>query len=436
MYDYIIVGGGITGLELGALLAHDGNKVILLEQTKEVGGRALLLKKDGYTVDYGVHLIRFGPKSAISRICRYLGQEVKYADLGKSYLKDEDGEVKVFPTSPGGFLTSKMFTFSERWKLIKLMTRLRRQNFADIKSVSVEEWMDKEGIRGGMRRYFTLVSASMMVCPFIEKSSIGEMLINIQKVLQTGISVMYPLGGWQPLFDLYLRKIKEKGEVRVKAKVDRIVIEDGKAVGVKVGEDLIKGNAVITCIPCQKLFQAILAEEDFPEDYVKMCKNQGPTSGVVLDYGIKQKISKDSGLWYMWRPISFGIFTSNLYKELAPEGKQILTWLYPTPREDMEETSVAKKREEEVEKALFELFPELERNIEWRRVLHLTTVDGAEVNIHQTSEKRPGLKVPGVDGFFLVGDSTGAPGAGGDIGHESVLGCYTAITGKEVGKNR
>ncbi len=434
MYDYIIVGGGITGLELGALLAHDGNRVLLLEQTKEVGGRARLMKKDGYTIDYGIHLIRFGPKSAISRICQHLGRAVKYVDLGKSYVKDEGGKIKVFPTDPGGFLTSRMFTFSERWKLIKLMARLRRQSFADLNSVSVKDWMDREGIRGGMRRYFTLVSASMMVCPFIEQSSSGEMLTNMQKVLQTGRSVMYPLGGWEPLFELFLGKIKEKGEVRVNAKVDRVVIENSQAVGIKVGEDLIKGNAVITCIPCQKLFPAILAEEDLPEDYVRMCKDQRPTSGVVLDYGLKQQISKESGLWYMWSPISFGIFTSNLCPELAPDGKQILTWLYPTPREDMENTTVAKKREEEVEGALFELFPELESNIEWRRALHLTMVDGTEVNIHQTREKRPGSKVPGVEGLFLVGDSTGAPGAGGDIGHESVLGCYTAITGREAGK--
>ncbi|UCD85132.1 MAG: NAD(P)/FAD-dependent oxidoreductase, partial [Deltaproteobacteria bacterium] len=432
MYDYIIVGGGITGLELGALLAHDGNKVLLLEQTKEVGGRALLQKRDGYTVEYGIHLIRFGPKSAISRICRHLGHEVKYADLGKSYLKDEDGKVKVFPTSPGGFLTSKMFTLSERLKLIKLMTRLRRESFADLKSVSVKEWMDREGIRGGMRRYFTLVSASMMVCPFIEKSSIGEMLTNMQKVLQTGRSVMYPLGGWEPLFNLFLEKIKEKGEVRVKTKVDRIVIEEGKAVGVKVGEELIRGKAVITCVPCQKLFPAILSEEDFPDDYVRMCKSQRPTSGVVLDYGIKRKITGDSGLWYMWNPISFGIFTSNLCPELVPEGKQLLTWIYPTPREDMEDSSVAKNREEELERALFELFPELEKNIEWRRALHLTMVDGVEVNIHQTSDKRPGFKVPGVESLFLLGDSTSAPGAGGDVGHESALECYKTITGREV----
>ncbi|NLZ28742.1 MAG: NAD(P)-binding protein, partial [Firmicutes bacterium] len=57
MFDTIIVGGGITGLQLGALLSHDGEKVLILDRGSRTGGRAVVQKRKGFIVDYGVHLI-------------------------------------------------------------------------------------------------------------------------------------------------------------------------------------------------------------------------------------------------------------------------------------------------------------------------------------------------------------------------------------------
>ena len=42
------------------------------------------------------------------------------------------------------------------------------------------------------------------------------------------------------------------------------------------------------------------------------------TAGVVIDYGLKRKVSQDDGLWYLWEPMSFGNFTSNLRPDTAP----------------------------------------------------------------------------------------------------------------------
>jgi hypothetical protein len=42
------------------------------------------------------------------------------------------------------------------------------------------------------------------------------------------------------------------------------------------------------------------------------------------------------------------------------------------------------------------------------------------------------VRVPGLEGVYLVGDSVAAPGAGGDVGNESVLIAYRAITGKDL----
>ena len=306
------------------------------------------------------------------------------------------------------------------------MGRIRRGTEGqELLEETVANWMDDNMITGGLRRYFHMVSASMMVCPFIERTSVGEMLINMQKVLLGGISVMYPKGGWQPLIDLFSEKIKENGEIRLKTTVTKLEVSKGKIKGVYAGDEFIPAKKVVLSLPSLSL--PGLLPENTSSTYIDKCKNNRPTAGIVIDYCLKKKISDINGLCYLYNPMSFGMFTSNLEPSLAPEGKQILTWLQPVPESKIKDSPWAKKRAEELEKALFALFPTLKDNIEWKRVLYLPVVDGTEVNINQIESKRPSAVVPGLKGLFLVGDSIAAPGAGGDVGHESVHVTYEKI---------
>ena len=55
-FDVVVVGSGIGGLCCGALLAHYGKKVCLLESHEHVGGCAHGFKRGGYTLDSGPSL--------------------------------------------------------------------------------------------------------------------------------------------------------------------------------------------------------------------------------------------------------------------------------------------------------------------------------------------------------------------------------------------
>lgn len=430
MYDTIVVGGGITGLQLGALLANDGENVLVLEKSSHLGGRAAIVKKEGYTLDYGIHVVRFGPKSALAETCRRLGREVEFIPLGSSYVKDHDGVIKLFPTGPKAFLTSKLFTFSERLKILRWMIKLRKADHSALVNTSVAQWMHDHNFSGGLRRYFHMVSASMLVCPFIEKASAGELLINMQKVLQVGISVMYPRGGWEPLFDLFSEKIRANGEVRTGAAVEKLAVEGETITGVFVKGELLPARKVVLSLPALELDQLLVGVADDP--FINLCRSTRPTAGIVLEYGIKEPVSAIAGLVYLYEPMSFGMFTSNLEPSLAPLGKQLLTWLQPLPEAIFGDKEALKAREQELEQALFDFFPGLAEKQEWRRVMHLPVMGGVEVNTSQTADRRPSFRVPGLQNLFLVGDSTASPGAGGDIGHESVHLSYNTIKAASV----
>jgi phytoene dehydrogenase-like protein len=432
MPEVIIVGGGICGLQLGALLSAEGKEVLVLEKQGRVGGRAFLWEKDGFSVDNGVHLIRFGEKSAMAQVFRRLGAPLSFAELGQSYVAFPDGRVFDFPTTPVGFITTKLMGVTERLKTLGIMVKLRKEDPREYYHSSVKDWMDHMNFSEGVRRYLHLVTASMQVCPFLERASAGELMENMKAVLEKRRSAMYPVQGWGYIYDTLLGAIRRKGEVRAGAKVKRVVIEGGRARGVELenGERLTAERVVVN-LPVQQLFE-VVDETATPADFAAKCKQLTPTAGVVLDYGLKERVSNDTGLWYLWEPMSFGVFTSNLRPEVAPPGKQLLTWFLPANVADMADPARAGKLEHELEAAIFRVFPGLEAAIQWRRAMHLTVVDGVEVNTRQHRLLRPGYRVPGVDGLFLVGDSLCAPGAGGDVGHEAVLGCYQEMMGKKV----
>ena len=432
MFDYIIVGGGINGLQIAALLVHRGSKVAVFEKNSRLGGRAFVLERDGFKIDNGLHLIRFGPESAIASTFRKMGHKVKFLNLGTSYLY-RSGKRYIFPTGPSDFINTRMLSVSEKLKGVPLLVSLRKikDQWIDILHVPVEKWLDAREIKSGLRTYFELVASSMLVCPFMDKASTGELLFNMGKVLKSGKSVMYPLGGWKPLLDFLVNKIRENGEVATSTKVNSVGIEKGEAKGVILEDgSFIAGKNVIINIPVQYIWE-ILEEKLFPEEYVKRAKNLVPTSGIAVDITLKKRVSKEKGLIYFDTPIAFGMFTSNIDPSIAPKGKQLLTFFYPTLLDDMKDQ---KKREEKRKEILDKIFStwDIETNIEWKRVSYLEMVDGAQINIDQTRELRPGYSLPGMKNLFLVGDSVGAPGAGGDVGHESVHGLYRLLTGEEI----
>jgi phytoene dehydrogenase-like protein len=433
MSSTIIVGAGINGLLLGALLAHDGETVTIFEKNKFPGGRALLYERDGFVMDYGVHLTRFGPESALAKIMKRIGNEVQFRKLGASYLIDKNGKKVLFPTSPGGIVKSEMFTFYEKLRLFGLLLKIKKGAFNEgYMDVSLRDWMIRNNVTGGMRRYLELLSASVMVCPFFEKTSAGEMFRNLHRVFVTGHSAEYLAGGWKPVYAALIREIEKSGAIRYGVAVESVITSNGRAAGVRTtGGRRFDADRVVINLPAQEIF-SILPEGSFSPSYVKMCKQLVPTSGIFFDIALDKRIGEYDGLLYTYSPMTYGMLTSNLAGGLAPEGGQILTMLYPTTMEDVRDGALRIERKDELWAAIKKYFPDIEQHILWMRQSSLRMVDGAQVNTTQTGDNRPGPSVPGIAKLFLVGDTVAGPGAGGDIGNESVLTAYAAMTGAPV----
>lgn len=89
-YDTIIIGSGMGSLSTAAILAKEGQKVLILERHYTAGGFTHIFKRRGYEWDVGIHYIGEvqRPNSAVKKLFDYISnKELLWADMGDVYDK-------------------------------------------------------------------------------------------------------------------------------------------------------------------------------------------------------------------------------------------------------------------------------------------------------------------------------------------------------------
>ena len=87
-YDTIIIGSGMSGLTTAAILAKEGQKVLVLERHYTPGGFTHIFKRKGFEWDVGIHYIGNvqSDDSILRKIFDYVSNhQLKWADMGTVY---------------------------------------------------------------------------------------------------------------------------------------------------------------------------------------------------------------------------------------------------------------------------------------------------------------------------------------------------------------
>lgn len=109
--EVAIIGAGVGGLFLGAILATEGFKVTIFEKNSTIGGGLQSFRRFGEVFDTGMHIIGgMRPGENIYRICQYLGinNEVRIMDTDKDCSAvlyfGEDRKVYEIPSGRRNFI--------------------------------------------------------------------------------------------------------------------------------------------------------------------------------------------------------------------------------------------------------------------------------------------------------------------------------------------
>ena len=194
--DVVIIGAGLSGLTTAIILARKGISVTIFEQSSKVGGRARTENTDGFYFNQGPHALYLS--GAGVKVLQELG--IKYRGIPppspqyfiKHNVKYQQG------ASFFSILTSKLLGgLGSKIELIRFFASLRKMNFTEIQSITIEEWLKK---RIHHRGVFDLLITLCRIVTYAndpEIQSAGSTLSQLQMAISGG--VIYLDGGWQTL---------------------------------------------------------------------------------------------------------------------------------------------------------------------------------------------------------------------------------------------
>ena len=438
-----IIGAGIGGLTAGALLTKQGHKVTIFEKESIIGGRALSIyplkltieeyrtllsqfnmevafsepdletifeKKllDGYNLDLGYHAIGGGVLSNTNNILSQLNDHVEIIESNVGFIRENGYD----------------FPFLSRIDKLKILPNISRLIFASEKtmkkldSVSMSETIEKYG-KGKMKLILEIFSRSITTMNNLDKISTGEMF-RAQKILLKGSKpVGYPKGGLSSITKKLANYItKNNGKILLNKPVEKIIINNNKAIGVLVKNKEHYFDIVVSNIIIQNLF-SIVDEKYFFEDYVKKIKSLNGTGSLCAYYSLKKINPNLVGKTFHFIERNVGLegndvvgmidFMSTLPESaLTPKGEFLVqSYIICTP-DEARDKKILKKLRDLLDKNLKHLIPDFKTNLKWVIYSSIWHLDGVAKTI---DNDKPKIETP-INNLFLVGDCVKAPGIG------------------------
>lgn len=288
-FDTIIIGSGIGGMTTAALLARAGQKVLVLEQHYVPGGFTHTFRRKGFVWDVGVHLVgEMSDKSLPGRLLAHLTEgRLEWADVGPVYdtFHFPDDFSIAFPDNPKDFAAALKEAFPDSSAEIDAYLSEVRATVRSMKS-----WMLGRAIPG---RLGALLGGSMgreaarrlaqpteqVLAELVSDPKLRAVLTaqwgyhgsppsQAAWALQALIvrhfmyGASYPVGGAARIAPALLQGVADRGGwTRICADVEQILIDKGRAVGVRMADgEEIYAPRVISAIGAHSTVTRLLPD--------------------------------------------------------------------------------------------------------------------------------------------------------------------------------
>lgn len=419
-YDVLIVGAGFAGLSAAAMLGKDGIKVALADKDRQVGGRAKVIEKRGFVFEYGVHSYRGGSRGAAARVLEEIGQGVDWIeDRATNYLV----RGKEFLSLPGGPAeadsgNAALLEGEDLKRAVEIIGRLA--------GAAPEDWYGKSfaDFLGDAASDETLLPlwkalGFTLITPDPARLSAGELISYLKTSFSAGVQSGEPRGGTREILKRLAETVKScNGRMLLRTRVQELKIDRNRIWEAVTSRGNVHADAVIYAAPMQQLF-GVMDKKYFKPDFISLCDKLKPTAGVSIDFALNRKISEVKGWILDVDENIMGRFPSNTDPSIAPEGRQISSWLMLSDPDDMRNRKTAQAGIRQLKARIRRLFPKFFDSVDFERILVLPMIDGVELSVDQCRPSRPQVACPGIDNLFFIGDCVSAEGVSGDIAWNS-----------------
>ncbi len=459
----VIIGGGIAGLCAGVYLRKQGFETEILEMHTAAGGLATAWTRQGFTFENCVHWLvgsrEGGPLNGLWKEVFDIGRirfhedhvymVLEKGDRSLTIYRDPDRlERELLAKAPGDARAIKEF--------VRLVRKFARLRFPEGDSLPANLWAFARMVPylPVLARYGKLTMADFserFEDPLLKGFfSAGNKDLTVVAIIfalawMADGNAGYPLGGSPRLIGLIEEAYRDLGgRIRFKARVERVLVEGGRARGVRLaGGETVSADVVISAADGQATIFDLL-EGKFIDDrmrnvyetyrrfpsYVQVSLGVGADLAGepgLLSVAPDQPLEVDPGTRESW--LTFRVF--NFDPAFSPPGKTAVVVFIGTYNDDywrsLRETDrtryEAEKRRvaEQVSRVLESRFPQARGKIEVIDVATPATVVRYTGNWHGSMEgwlltPATGFKglppvLPGLEGFYMAGQWT-SPGGG------------------------
>jgi prolycopene isomerase len=434
-----IVGSGLAGMTAGCYFVQHGHIVTVFEQFNKIGGVTGLVEKDGYKWEIGPLLLGgFGPRESgtivLSELGLYENMEFTHEDRGLEFPdfklwppEDYQGRYwrreklkELFPEESQGidayyeFYTGMVEIMNMArdlefkkgvGKLIhKLSLGLKFSKYKKYLNWSAAQLLDSFFKEQKIKALLTGILADIVTKPS-EFPALGVPQFNIEsafdkRILSEDLGMLgeptyhYLHGGANKIIlEMEQLILNKGGKVKVNSKVEKIILEDGKAVGVKLADGSVeKADIILSSGSVPDIFNDVIGRENLPNTlknqidnlrYMESCffvhlgVNFNPLRSqskqlcyYYQTYDIEGSIEESRNGIYHEGKEGFLIYVPSIHcPEWAPEGKYAVTIYTICPDRLKEGTWEERKNEyadiliQEAEKKIPGLFEGIETRV-------------------------------------------------------------------------
>lgn len=307
--DAIVVGGGLAGLTATAILSRAGKKVVLLEKASIVGGRAQTQSQEGFLFNLGPHALY---KSGIaSRIYQELSLSLSGGepDVGSGLIYSE-GKLHPIPFSPFRLFGSQIFTWGEKWEMIRILRRMSSLNPQHLEGQTLAHWLTKNTHFPKVEQFLRAVLRLTSYSADIELLDAGLALAQFQ--LSSG-GVYYLNGGWQTLVNELVRVAQQAGAEILTGRQVKKVNYEGAFQSVELEDGCqLSGEHLVLATPPETIHHLIGLEF-----------HTVPIRAACLDLGLRHlPIPERRFVLGLEQPLYYSVHSA--YSELAPQGEALI----------------------------------------------------------------------------------------------------------------
>lgn len=351
-YDAIVIGAGLAGLGVAALLSSKENlRVLVIEKEEYVGGRLLsftgakdgvyvhnkkldikefkqalgsvytrvycsqpdletIFEKglfDGWSFEAGGHATFWGDKGKVACLFNYLGLDVDLpGNRGFAVIDpNKDGLFELTKGGKFGWMSEESNQTAKQ--LLKEMALASPEQLKEWTKISLGDWLRQRTTDQDVYEFIAAISAIHMVMGEPDMTPAGDFIqfmTNASKIgmnLISGSTGVVPKPGFILLGEMLASFVKQSGgEILLDTKVKEVLIHNNKVSGVRVADANGESTYESECIVCTALPKSMfnfIPQSNFPAEFVNHIEKDFWSPGMVTGYvGMKKNMLEEAGL--------------------------------------------------------------------------------------------------------------------------------------------